>query len=487
MRIAHVVTACAALISAFRRAETVQPDKRLQKKGHQLQPKVYNDTDIGEITFTTLQPEVTSFSSKVHSSIQSPGRRFKTRSSHARQHRYKGGRRRRQLQKNGGSLVRVGRSYETGENHIDHQIESVQGPPDAFEDGSIHLEPIFRVSKNKNFVDTLANILQRIVSPGKTIGPLVGPFHFPGIGEKVYIRLLEPDQPDNLVIRFVSSMPVTEIETTFDKSILPLEEITKHTEIHSVTHEIGHPPIHAISHEPLPLSTDSLRNSYGQHIKPDPLSAGHDSIAKPSTVSQVTSVKHLKHPHISRTYKVSIKDGEPVSIQRVVRHRKRVQYPGPVSQNGLNFQAVDQRNNSQNDQSYQASTYRETVAHKYQYPWLNNTNAESKVHAPYSKPENASSPLQRVKWDPIVPAKSAAWNQFEASNSSGSVENGPRYSIQFSSKKMRYLNMDGSVDAPEETTTKKEDFSMPRPNSYWQVIKDADSRSKRAHDQAKKN
>lgn len=372
----------------------------------------------------------------------------------------------------------------------------MQGPPDAFEDGTIHLEPIFRVSKNKNFVDTLTNILQRIVNPGKTIGPLVGPFHFPGIGDKVYIRLLEPDQPDNLVIRFVSSMPVTEIETTFDKSILPIEELPKHTEIHTVSHEISHSPVHSISrdltnhelpmigHEAVSLSTDSLRNSYGQHVKPDLLSASHDSISKPSIVSQA-SIKHLKNPHISRTYKVNIKDGEPVSIQRVARHRKRVQYPGPAAQNSLNFQpsSVDHRNSSQSDQSYQTSSYRDTVAPKYQYPWLNNTNTE-----PYSpEPENTSSPLQQANWDPIIPLQSSAWNPLETSNSSEPVDNGPRYSIQFSSKKMRYLNMDGSVDMSAETTTKKEDYFIPKPDSYWQVVKDADSRSKRAHARSKKN
>ncbi|XP_076286446.1 uncharacterized protein LOC143212043 isoform X2 [Lasioglossum baleicum] len=507
MRIAHMVTVCAALIPAFHRAETVQPD-RLQKRDQPPHPRKDNVTDISEITFTTLQPET--FNPNIHFSVHSasskmlklrPGRSM----SRVRQNRFNVGRRRRQLQKNGGNLVRIGRSYETsGENHIDHQVESVQGPPEAFDEGAVHLEPVYRVTKNKNFIDTLVNILRRLVNPPKSIGPLVGPFHFPGVGEKVYIRLLEPVQPDNLVIRFVSSLPVNEIETTFDKSNLPPEELLKHSAVIAVGQEgsphppipenshdiVSHSDIPIISHEPLPLSTDTLRNSYGQHIKPghtfpDTLLSSHEvsQVFKSSPAIHAAAVvtSQSRTPHISRTYKVNLKNGEPVAIQRVVRHRKRVQYPQNGHPNSNSHSSSAEKGESQKQESHQVNSYQGPIAPNYQFPWENNTKTVS------SENSQGASSQQKFKWDPIT-QKPSIWDQLRF-NDSRSAENNPRYSIQFFSKKMRYLNLDGSVDTRGDPSSKEEGFRPLQPQvsrsvAYWESLKNGNPRNKRGHAQS---
>ncbi|XP_078042910.1 uncharacterized protein LOC144473157 [Augochlora pura] len=538
MRIAHVVTVCAALIPAFHRAETVQPDRRPEKKHHHhhhhqaAQPRRDNVTDVAEITFTTLQPETLKPSIRFGGHGGAPKQVFDVRPGRSmawvRRSRSNGDRRRRQLRKSAGNLIRVGRSYETtGENLVDHQVESVQGPPDAFDDGAVHLEPIYRVTKNKNFIDTLLNVLRRLVHPPKSVGPLVGPFHFPGIGEKVYIRLLESVQPDNLVIRFVSSLPVNEIETTFDKSILPPEELLKHSAVLAIGNEGGgggqhhrqqqprrpidsssHADVSIVGHEPLPLSTDSLRNSYGQHVNPDYglpdalLAVGHDAGSKSSaTASQASKVAH-----ISRTYKINLKNGEPVAIQRVVRHRNKLQPgsdeqgesppppppPPPPTPTPPTQPAIPRRTNN---------SYRGPIAAggSYQFLWGNQTRTDEPTNAENGNSQKSYSPepvsvsgsiSQRVKWDPIVPRQSSIWEQLRSNNFSGSEQNdGPRYSIQFFSKKMRYLNLDGSVDSPPGPSNKEEPFErfepfnpkMSRSVAYWEALKNGNARSKRGH------
>lgn len=106
----------------------------------------------------------------------------------------------------------LGRSMDVGENHLDHQqLEPVQ-PAEAFEKGAIRIEPIYRVTKNKNILDSLIGIVKRLIDPPKSAGPLVGPFNFPGVGDKVYIRLLEPVDSGHLVIRLVTNLPGSEID-----------------------------------------------------------------------------------------------------------------------------------------------------------------------------------------------------------------------------------------------------------------------------------
>ncbi|XP_071872618.1 uncharacterized protein [Bombus fervidus] len=483
MKIARVITICVVLISMFLDAEAVRSKRRSQPKDHLPQSKYQNGTNTNEVTFTTSgpeapRPETTHNQQTLHTNIPL-GAKKKTltvrtdRSKPSRSrgvNRYKANRRRRQLQHSGGkSGVHTGRSYDLKENYIENQqIETVQGPAEAFNEGAVRIEPVYRVTKNRNILDSIVDIVKKIVDPPKSLGPLVGPFNFPGIGDKVYIRLLEPLNSNHLMIRLITHLPVTEIESTFDKNILPPTEI------------IEHPEVSIISHESLPLSKEGFIGSYEHHS--DVHSISSDSLL--SSSDNVVQVSKPSNAHVQnigrtngyttgnrnfRTYKLNFKQGNVHGVQKLGHHKRHPSLVSPSRNNRVNsvspFKLPDQANKTQGSQ--RATGFQGSVDHVYPFhPSLNESNNEhSKLltidfqqlqtpinvsvseYATYSNPTTSYDRFPNVETftSPRIPTSINQERQSK-NNSKGSTEDGPKYSIEFASKNMRYLNLDGSVE-----------------------------------------
>lgn len=410
-----------------------------------LERRAENTTDVSDITFTTLQPEVASSSPNARSNLYlssnkklakvRPNRSMSSRGPNAMM---EGGRRQRQLQrlarastKASGTAAKVsaspekvvhevGRSYDIGDNKLDtHQIEAVQ-PAEAFDDGAIHIEPIYRVTKTKGILDSLLGILRRVVSPPQLVGPLVGPFHFPGVGDKVYVRLLEPDQPKHLSIRLVTHLPASEAEATFDKNILPPTDLSSHSEIPS------------IGHEAFSLSADSLGSIASAHhgnLQPSFISS--DSLLSPSD----NLAEIAKQPFISTSHK-----GGLTNVQRVTRHHK-IQRPMSAPKEGRvasdpHPKFVEPRNNSQDTYYLRANSLPGPREHAY------------RLHTTVNDSWNERPALGVNTRQPFKPMNVSSFKPFQLQVEGNST---PRYSIDFVSKNMRYLNMDGGVEAASDT------------------------------------
>lgn len=467
----------------FLDAEAVRSKRRPQPKDHLPQSKYQNGTNTNEITLTTSgpeapRPETTSNQQTLHTNIPL-GAKKKTlavrtdRSKPSRSrgvNRYKANRRRRQLQHSGAkSGVHTGRSYDVKDNYIENQqIETVQGPAEAFDEGAVRIEPVYRVTKNRNILDSIVDVVKKIVDPPKPLGPLVGPFNFPGIGDKVYIRLLEPLNSNHLKIRLITHLPVTEIESTFDKNILPPTEI------------IEHPEVSIISHESLPPSKEGLIGSYEHHgdvhsVSSDSLLSSSDNVVQVSKPSNA-HVQNIGHTNgyttgnrNFRTYKLNFKHGNVHGVQKLGHHKRHSSLVSPSRNNHVNsvsaFKLPDQANKTQGSQ--RATGFQGSVDHVYPfYPSLNESNNEhSKLltidfqqlqtpinvsvseYATYSNPTASYDRFPNVETftSPRIPTSINQERQSK-NNSKGSTEDGPKYSIEFASKNMRYLNLDGSVE-----------------------------------------
>lgn len=473
-----------------------------------LQLESVNSTNfnVSEITFTTLQPEklynqhetysntpnVHKLASQTRGAAKNILRIHSTRSIQPRSYplnRYKVNRRRRQLQHSAAKT----KSYDIKENYVENQqFETIQGPAAAFEDGSIRIEPIYRVSKSKNIFDSIVDVIHKIINPSKALGPFVGPFHFPGVGDKVYIRLLEPLNSKHLVIRLISHSPITEIQSTFEKNILPPSEL------------IEHPEISSIDHEPLSLPNNELLKSYGQHS--DAIHLSSDSL--PSSSNNVGNQVKLTNnfgqkakvnsaeKHNLRTYKLSFKHGNVNGIQKI-RHHKR--NPSSITKNNINHISRSKQAGEINKDNLRSDIYQESA---------NNSSSEddSKLltvdFQQIQHPINASL-FEQISYNtPITPFESFSSDQIFSNPriqptsinrqvQSYNESTTPKYSIKFASKNMRYLNLDGSVepaikkngDGGEFKSTEMDPVvsKVPKPvDSHWRVLRGVNLRSKEA-------
>ena len=454
-----------------------------QPKNHLPQPKPENGTNPDDITFTTSRPETPRpkisiyGQQRIYPNVPSSSKRIlkvRTWPMQSRSSSEEGNRRRRQLQHNGGkaSAIHVGQSYDVSENYIENQqMETVQGPAEAFDEGAVRIEPVYRVTKNRNIFDSIVDVIRKIVDPPKALGPFVGPFHFPGIGDKVYIRLLEPLNSNHLVIRLVSHLPVTEIESTFDKDILPSSEIMEH------------PDVPTIGHESLPLSGEGSIGSYSEHHS-DVHSFSSDSALSSSNVAQVSkplltyghAAGYPPESHRVRTYKLNFKHGNIHGIQKI-KHRKNNPFLVSSLRHGhANFASrlklADQANKTQINQ-YPSSGLQDPFDHAL----YSSSNESNKEHTKLltvdfqqlQTPSNLSIPEYVTYNSPISLIEKSLNKPTPTSASRDSDENRPKYSIEFASKNMRYLNLDGSVE-PAVKNTKDEGFKPMEPSAVYSKV-----------------
>lgn len=492
-------------------------ERRQKSKDHLLQFESVNNTNfnVSEITFTTLQPEIQSeklFKHEIYSNTPNVHRIalqtrdaskkilriHSTRSIQPRLYplnRYKVNRRRRQLQH---SATKT-KSYDIKENYAENQqFETIQGPAAAFEDGSIRIEPIYRVSKSKNIFDSIVDVIHKIINPSKALGPFVGPFHFPGVGDKVYVRLLEPLNSKHLVIRLISHSPITEIQSTFEKNVLPSSEL------------IEHPEISSIDHDPtLSLPNSEVLKSYGQHNDAIHL-ASSDSLPSSSNVEQVKLTNNFgpkskvnsAGKHNLRTYKLSFKHGNVNGIQKIKHHKRnpsitknnnninhisRLKQAGEINRTKDNLRS-DSYQELTNDSSGEDDSKLLTVDfQQIQHP----VNASLFEQISYNTPIPSfeSFPSDQIFSNPRIQASSI--NRQVQSYNVSNESTTPKYSIKFASKNMRYLNLDGSVEPAIKKNSDGGEFKstemdpvvskVPKPvDSHWRVLRGVNPRSKEA-------
>lgn len=471
--------------------------------------------NVSEITFTTLQPEIQSeklFKHEIYSNTpnvhkialqtrDASKKILRIHSTHSIQprlyplNRYKVNRRRRQLQH---SATKT-KSYDIKENYAENQqFETIQGPAAAFEDGSIRIEPIYRVSKSKNIFDSIVDVIHKIINPSKALGPFVGPFHFPGVGDKVYVRLLEPLNSKHLVIRLISHSPVTEIQSTFEKNVLPSSEL------------IEHPEISSIDHDPtLSLPNSEVLKSYGQHNDAIHL-ASSDSLPSSSNVEQVKLTNNFgpkskvnsAGKHNLRTYKLSFKHGNVNGIQKIKHHKRnpsitknnnninhisRLKQAGEINRTKDNLRS-DSYQELANDSSGEDDSKLLTVDfQQIQHP----VNASLFEQISYNTPIPSfeSFPSDQIFSNPRIQASSI--NRQVQSYNVSNESTTPKYSIKFASKNMRYLNLDGSVEPAIKKNSDGGEFKstemdpvvskVPKPvDSHWRVLRGVNPRSKEA-------
>ncbi|XP_076765026.1 uncharacterized protein LOC143432104 [Xylocopa sonorina] len=463
MRVACVLTVCAALLmSKLISAETAHSNRQVEAAKDDLpEIKAENGINVSEITFTTVRPHMVSTGQRMYLTVYATSHKkyIKPHPSRAMilklrgRNRFQVNRRRRQLEYPGGKTSgRFEKSYKLSQSHVEnHQIETMQGPAEAFDEGAIHIEPIYRITKNKNVLDMIANIFQRIIEPPKSVGPLVGPFHFPGVGDKVYIRLLDTVQPDNLVIRLIMRSPVAEIESQFEKNILPSSEAIKYD-------------IPLASHQFL-LPKDELIGSHEQHWDvhshpPNSSSPSSKDVVKASKFSSQKvssgrkngrskvgskSVRSLRPVHSLGTYKnvyVHLKQDDLNGVQRVVRLNERHPSLASSANDYINSAPRFQLANKSHDgQRFRSSSVQNS------FNPVNISSAEEVARfKSFSSPQMVSS-----RQIPISNSR-----QFHSkSNYNESTLGSRKYSIEFTSKKMKYLNMDGSVESAIEESSEK--------------------------------
>lgn len=100
----------------------------------------------------------------------------------------------------------------------DNRLDSI---PDVIHDeGPIRIEPVLRVTTRKNGIfDSIVDILHQLLDPPKNErGPLV-PIQMPGSKRKIYLRLMEPLDSSQVMVRFVTQLTVPVIDA--EKQINP--------------------------------------------------------------------------------------------------------------------------------------------------------------------------------------------------------------------------------------------------------------------------
>lgn len=128
-------------------------------------------------------------------------------------------------------------TYEVSDNHID----SIHEEP-------IRIEPVLRVTK-KNVFDSIIDILQQLLNPSKNEpGPLV-PIQMPGSKRKIYLRLIEPVDASEVMVRFVTQLPVPVIDA--EKQYNPFIPIPSIVDPITILMNQAHHGLHVLPGDPL--------------------------------------------------------------------------------------------------------------------------------------------------------------------------------------------------------------------------------------------
>lgn len=162
-------------------------------------------------------------------------------------------------------------TYEVSDNQIDSIPEVIH------DEGPIRIEPMLRVTTKKNVFDSIIDILHQLLDPPKNEpGPLV-PIQMPGSKRKIYLRLIEPLDASQVIVRFVTQLPVPVIDA--EKQYNPFIPIPSIVDPITMLMNQAHHGIHPV------LSGDPLFSSSSNR---------HRVIYPPRNVSHVKGLQSSK-------------------------------------------------------------------------------------------------------------------------------------------------------------------------------------------------
>lgn len=141
-------------------------------------------------------------------------------------------------------------TYEVSDNQIDSSPEVIH------DEGPIRIEPMLRVTTKKNIFDSVIDILHQLMDPPKNEpGPLV-PIQMPGSKRKIYLRLIEPLDASEVIVRFVTQLPVPVIDA--EKQYNPFIPIPSIVDPITMLMNQAHHGIHPVlSGDPLFVSSSN--------------------------------------------------------------------------------------------------------------------------------------------------------------------------------------------------------------------------------------
>lgn len=162
-------------------------------------------------------------------------------------------------------------TYEVSDNQIDSIPEVI------YDEEPIRIEPMIRVTTKKNVFDSVIDIVHQLLDPPKNEpGPLV-PIQMPGSKRKIYLRLIEPVDASEVMVRFVTQLPVPVIDA--EKQYNPFIPIPSIVDPISMLMNQAHHGIHPVIHGDPLFASSSNR---------------HRAIYPPRNVSHVKGVQSPK-------------------------------------------------------------------------------------------------------------------------------------------------------------------------------------------------
>ncbi|KAL6440645.1 hypothetical protein ACFW04_003256 [Cataglyphis niger] len=218
MKLTCFITVCACL-SSIVFADEIKHLNRIKKIARSQEELAVKDVTAKKEINPTLKisdifPKSRQFQPQTR--IEKPKRNheFRSESQQQQQHRYNRG-----YSKNPSRHIKT-RSIDGSSTRElnDNRLDSI---PDVIHDeGPIRIEPVFRVTTKKNGVfDSIVDILHQLLDPPKNErGPLV-PIQMPGSKRKIYLRLIEPLDSSQVMVRFVTQLAVPVINA--EKQINP--------------------------------------------------------------------------------------------------------------------------------------------------------------------------------------------------------------------------------------------------------------------------
>ncbi|XP_050446693.1 NK-tumor recognition protein-like [Cataglyphis hispanica] len=211
MKLTCFITVCACLSSTVF-ADEIKHLNRIKKIARSQEELAVKDVtarkEINPIPeISDIFPKSRQFQPQTR--IEKPKRNheFRSESQQQQQHRYNRG-----YSRNPTRHIKTRSIVGSSTRELnDNRLDSI---PDVIHDeGPIRIEPVFRVTTKKNGVfDSIVDILHQLLDPPKNeLGPLV-PIQMPGSKRKIYLRLIEPLDSSQVMVRFVTQLAVPVID-----------------------------------------------------------------------------------------------------------------------------------------------------------------------------------------------------------------------------------------------------------------------------------
>ncbi|XP_025269130.1 uncharacterized protein LOC112639448 [Camponotus floridanus] len=287
MKFTCFITVCACLSSTVFTNEVKYLNNRVKKIARSPEELIIKDAatrrEINPIPqiYSDIYPTSRQFQSresKKNHEVQSGPQQQQQSSqpqqspqSQQQQHRYNRGRSRHSAKHVKTRSIGGLPTYEVSDNQIDSIPEVI------YDEEPIRIEPMIRVTRKKNVFDSIIDIVHQLLDPPKNeLGPLV-PIQMPGSKRKIYLRLIEPVDASEVMVRFVTQLPVPVIDA--EKQYNPFIPIPSIVDPITMLMNQAHHGIHPVLHGDPLFASSSNR---------------HRAIYPPRNVSHVKGVQPPK-------------------------------------------------------------------------------------------------------------------------------------------------------------------------------------------------